>query len=335
MQNIGMQINTKSNSTSLFGLSGFAARSLSRATNLRLASTLSAAALAVTGLAPVCADASIHNGTTSLIVTSLAPAPAGGFWVHYDNPEKFEDDPLDAYTTPLWGAPDLGSVSWRGSIAAIPGKNAYYIVTPTGRVYARGDTNYKVDPVVGSSHLSYHSTFPRVPISTQFIVAAATHPSGEGLWAVGRDGSVWTWGNGMATYGDVKFDSAEPAAIVPTPTGQGYYVAMDDGGVHARGDAVFYGSKPNTNGHDVTGMALSIGNDGRVNGYWLVASDGGVHTYGSAPFWGSTGGNNKGSPVTNMVSFPDPVWGQVPQRTRGYAWVNTRGQVTALYGTHW
>jgi hypothetical protein len=60
----------------------------------------------------------------------------------------------------------LGSVSWRGSIAAIPGKNAYYIVTPTGRVYARGDTNYKVDPVVGSSHLSYHSTFPRVPGGT-------------------------------------------------------------------------------------------------------------------------------------------------------------------------
>jgi hypothetical protein len=78
-----------------------------------------------------------------LIVTSLAPAPAGGFWVQYDNPELFEDDPLDAYTTPLWGAPDLGSVSWRGSITAIPGKNGYYIVTPQGRVYAKGDT--KID----------------------------------------------------------------------------------------------------------------------------------------------------------------------------------------------
>jgi hypothetical protein len=79
----------------------------------------------------------------------LAPAPAGGFWVHYDNPELLEDDPLDAVTTPWWGAPDLGSVSWRGSIAAIPGKNAYYIVTPFGRVYARGDTPITPDSQYG------------------------------------------------------------------------------------------------------------------------------------------------------------------------------------------
>jgi hypothetical protein len=292
-------------------------------------------ALAVTGLAPVRADASLHDAVRGLIVTSLAPAPAGGFWIQYDNPELFEDDPFDARTIPSRGAPDLGSVSWRGSIAAVPGRNAYYILTPQGRIYARGDTPQKVDPVVGWSHLSHHSSSPRVPIASQFIVAAAAHPSGQGLWAVGRDGSVWTWGTSMEVYGDVKFDSAEPPAIVPTPTGQGYYIAMDDGGVHARGDAHFYGSKPNTNGHDVTGMALSIGHDGRVNGYYLVASDGGIHTFGSAPFWGSTGGNNGGFPVTNMVSFSEPVWNQVPQRTRGYAWVNTHGVVTAVYGTHW
>jgi hypothetical protein len=85
----------------------------------------------------------------------------------------------------------------------------------------------------------------------------------------------------------------------------------------------------------VTGMALSIANDDRVNGYWLVASDGGVHTFGGTPFWGSTGGNNEGSPVTSMVSLPAPVWGKPPERTRGYAWVNTRGEVTPAFGTYW
>jgi hypothetical protein len=118
-----------------------------------------------------------------------------------------------------------------------------------------------------------------------------------------------------------------------TPTGKGYYIVMEDGGVHARGDAVWYGStggnKPG--GHDITGMALSlsIGSDGKINGYWLVASDGGVHTFGSAPFWGSTGGDNKGSPVTGIVSFPAPNIFPV-QRTRGHAWVNTRGGVTVV-----
>ena len=94
-------------------------------------------------------------------------------------------------------------------------------------------------------------------------------------------------------------------------------------------DADFHGSFGGSppGGRDITGIALSIGDDGQVNGYWLVAKDGGVFKFGNAPFWGSTGGNDGGYPVTSIVSYPSPVPGQPPQRTRGYAWVHSDGQV--------
>jgi hypothetical protein len=63
----------------------------------------------------------------------------------------------------------------------------------------------------------------------------------------------------------------------------------------------------------------------------LVARDGGVFTFGMAPFWGSTGGNNGGSWMTSIVSFPAPGLNLPPQPTRGYAWIHANGHVTALY----
>jgi hypothetical protein len=47
---------------------------------------------------------------------------------------------------------------------------------------------------------------------------------------------------------------------VATPTGQGYYILISDGGVYSFvGDAVFYGSTGGSRheGHDLTGIALS------------------------------------------------------------------------------
>jgi hypothetical protein len=104
---------------------------------------------------------------------------------------------------------------------------------------------------------------------------------------------------------------------------------VGDGGVHARGnDVPLFGStggnRPGV--HNFSGLALSIGWNGKVNGYWLVASDGGVHAFGAAPFWGSTGGNNGGSLVTNIVSYPAPRPDDL-QQTRGYAWVHANGTV--------
>jgi hypothetical protein len=90
---------------------------------------------------------------------------------------------------------------------------------------------------------------------------------------------------------------------------------------------VFHGStggnKPG--GHEVTGIAISINAGGQVNGYWLVADDGGVFTFGHAPFWGSTGGNDGGSPVISITSFPRFT------QTQGYAWVHANGSIGAAW----
>ena len=67
----------------------------------------------------------------------------------------------------------------------------------------------------------------------------------------------------------------------------------------------------------MTGIAVSIAADTKINGYWLVADDGGVYSFGGAPFYGSTGGNDGGSRVISIVSFPGAVPNISPAPDRG------------------
>jgi ricin-type beta-trefoil lectin protein len=237
--------------------------------------------------------------------TSIAAAPSGGFWIQVDNGHSGGE------TLAIDGAPKYESVPEPGSIAAIPGGNAYWVVTPTGFIYARGGA-----PELCGGYLGNCSGFDG---NNDRITGAAASPNGEGFWAVDKARQVWTAGN-VASYGDATNDDQTPSGIVATPSGLGYYIVMNDGGVHARGDAVFYGSTGGNRpgGHDVTGLALSYDLRRNVNGYWLVADDGGVFTFGDAPFLGSTGGNDGGSYVTNIVTRPN---------RRSYAWVHANGQV--------
>jgi hypothetical protein len=284
-------------------------------------------ALATFGLAPMRGLASLHSMQTGTLLTSVAAAPSGGFWVQVD--KGFDDFNYtdDGETLSISGAPDLPNIPVRGSIAAIPGRNGYWVVTDRGRIYARGDAPALCD----LGELSNCSGFPDTPLSGQIIVGAAATPTGNGLWALGYDGKVWTAGDAQS-YGDVQNDSNVPTGIVATPSGKGYYVVLEDGGVYSFGDARFFGStggnKPG--GHHVTGLALSIGDDGKANGYWLIADDGAVYTFGQAQFWGNAGITDW--KVISIVSFPAPVLGQPPQRTTGYAWVFDNGEVRAVHG---
>jgi hypothetical protein len=297
-------------------------------------------------LAPLCAtlfatviSAAVTNHARASIpfindelLTSLAAAPDGGFWVQVDN--GFDKNSDAGETFAINGAPAFHNIPIRGSIAAIPGRNGYWVVTGGGegfpvQIIARGDAPHLCDGL-----LSNCSGFPKNPGPSDMIVGAAATPLGRGLWAVDRKGRVWTAGDAQP-YGDVQKDTSIPTGIVATPSGKGYYIVQADGGVFSFGDAVFHGStggkKPG--GHDVTGIALSIGDDGKVNGYWLVADDGAVYTFGQAPFWGNAGINSQ--KVTSIVSFPAPTPHGPPQRTRGYSWVFEHGGVGSAYGTFW
>jgi hypothetical protein len=242
--------------------------------------------------------------------TSIAAAPFGGFWVQVDSNQFTGTYAID-------GAPAFESVPERGSIAAIPASAAtnegYWVVAGDAGIYARGSA-----PALCDGSLVNCSGF--YPISGRHITAAAARANGKGLWAVDNFGAVWTAGDAPA-LGDVTEDPHTPTGIVGTPSGNGYYILLADGGVHSFGDAVFYGSTGGNRpgGHDLTGIALSRDVFGRVNGYWLVASDGGVFTYGDAPFLGSSGGAPGRGAISNIVTRRDG---------RSYAWVHRDGQVS-------
>ena len=82
------------------------------------------------------------------------------------------------------------------------------------------------------------------------------------------------------------------------PTGVGYWLVADDGGVFAFGEAGFYGSTGDIklNKPIVTAAATPSG-----QGYWLVASDGGVFAFGDAGFYGSTGDIKLNKPIVGMT----------------------------------
>jgi hypothetical protein len=241
-------------------------------------------------------------------VTSIAAAPKGGFWLQIDGRRSG----VASGTQAIDGAPQFENVPVPGSIAAIPGQEGYWVVTETGTIYARGSA-----PQLCGGQLSNCSNFPTDPGKSSYIVAAAATPDGHGLWAVGLSGHLWTAGSAPALGDAIK--DATPTGIVGTPSGKGYYIVMNDGGVYSFGDAVFYGSTggKRPGGHAATGLALSLNAVGDVTGYWMVFEDGGVFTFGDAPFLGSSGGVSED--ITSIVAFPDG---------HSYAWVHDNGQIS-------
>jgi len=233
--------------------------------------------------------------------TSIAAAPGGGFWIQVGN------GTTGGETLAVGGAPQYASVHDIGSIASVPGQNAYWVVTVNGFIYARGGA-----PELCGGYLGNCSGFG----GQDRITGAAASPNGDGFWAVDQNRHVWTAGN-VISYGDVTNDDQTPSGIVATPSGRGYYVVMSDGGVFSFGDAVFYGSTGGhrPGGHDVTGLALSLDFHGKVNGYWMLADDGAIYTYGDAPFLGNAGVNSEFA--TSVVARPGG---------HSYAWVLANGQ---------
>ncbi|MGH2722386.1 MAG: hypothetical protein ACRDJO_12425 [Actinomycetota bacterium] len=89
--------------------------------------------------------------------------------------------------------------------------------------------------------------------------------------------------------------------MVPTPSGNGYWMAGPNGTVLNFGDAKDLGSMVGTAlARPIVGMEATPSG----NGYWLVASDGGIFAYGDARFFGSTGNIALVKPIVGMTSTP-------------------------------
>ncbi len=266
------------------------------------------ALLAFLALAPI-ASASDYDG--SVWLTSAAQAPNGGIWVQVQTGVE------TAKTEATGGAPVFESVTEAGTIVAVPGKNGYWVVTKRGAIHARGEARE-----LCGGHLKYCSNFPLEPEDWEFVTFAASTPDGQGLWALGRRGQVWTAGTAKPFGDAIEGYDLTATAIVPTPTGNGYYILKNDGGVHARGDAVFFGSTGGSFKRHFTGLALSRTAAGR--GQWLLDAESGRrrHDLWRCPLSWSTGGNTEN--VTSL--FP------LDQGTR-YAWIKRNGEIM-ISGSH-
>ncbi len=87
--------------------------------------------------------------------------------------------------------------------------------------------------------------------------------------------------------------------IEATPTGNGYWMVADDGGVFSFGDATFLGS---TGGLDLNRPIVDLASTPTAHGYWLVATDGGIFAFGDAQFYGSTGAIKLNRPIVGMAA---------------------------------
>src|SRR5688500_6789132 len=112
-------------------------------------------------------------------------------------------------------------------------------------------------------------------------------------------GRVHPCGDAAALASPVLPGEEYAVAIEPTATGRGYRIATHAGGVHAIGDAGFFGSAAGRLGQEAEVVDLAASPTGK--GYWLLDSVGGVHTFGDAGFFGSAAALPPRYPVTGIA----------------------------------
>ena len=176
-------------------------------------------------------------------------------------------------------------------LVTAPGGGGYWVYSDRGRGVAFG-----VPDVGGVEHLGLFAP----------ILAGAATASGKGVWLLGADGGVFT-------FGDARFRGSVPqfvpldrlvrplSGMIPEPSGNGYWLIAEDGGVFAF-SAPFRGSLPEVVPVDRLEAPI-IGGVPYGNGYVLVGRDGGVFNFSNLPFLGSLGGKRLDSPVVAIAAF--------------------------------
>lgn len=185
--------------------------------------------------------------------------------------------------------------------------------TTTGRnVVSEGSNRRPVGVRIrhlGNRHLGNHSRV-LVGVATAVVAlvavgAVALQHSSAAQAGVSPNNSVRALGGAPVLSGRVVAPAAPFAAIASTKSGKGYWVAAEDGGVFAFGDAAFYGSiSATTLNQPIVGIA-STPTD---HGYWLVGRDGGVFAFGDADFFGSATGTTLNEPIVAIAAAADGYW---------------------------
>ena len=157
--------------------------------------------------------------------------------------------------------------------------------------------------LVATTHFVCPSAPPPAPPRARPSRRAALAVAGLTLAAAGLGASLTpgpagaSSGTGeVAAFGDAAGHgqpgpaaSGSVVAMAATPSGNGYWLVGDDGGIFAFGDAALLrlDRQPCTS----TNRSSAWPPPRPASGYWLVGADGGIFTFGDAAFYGSTGGH--------------------------------------------
>ncbi|MHB1733840.1 MAG: hypothetical protein ACYCU8_10405 [Ferrimicrobium acidiphilum] len=195
-------------------------------------------------------------------VVGIAPTPDGkGYWlvtkaghVYGFGDASFYGDTHTDGLTGLSGSHPLSAPIV--DIQSTPDGKGYWLVAADGGVFNFGDAgfygNTYTDGLTGLS--GSH------PLSAP-IVGIQSTPDGKGYWMVGADGGVFNFGN-AGFYGSTYslglngLSGSHPlvsavVGIVPTASGQGYWLATKAGFVYDFGSANFLGD---TSSLGITGL---------------------------------------------------------------------------------
>jgi hypothetical protein len=173
--------------------------------------------------------------------------------------------------------------------------HGYWLVGSDGGIFSFGTA-------------AFHGSMGGTPLQRP-VVGITPTSTGNGYWLVASDGGLFSFGD-SSYYGSLPGLGFHPAGsklpqslnapivgMVPTATGQGYFMVASDGGVFAFGDAQFEGSCPGIGG--CAGAAVAVMPDRSGKGYWLVTTTGAVYAFGDASFYGA--------PPQSSVSVVDAV----------------------------
>lgn len=256
--------------------------------------------LAIVGLV------SIFNGVPA---SAADPAPTGRMIVTPTRAALGQPMTLSSVDPcpPVAGGRSMVEVSYLvppvGDVAVGPSRPAFFptatdgswsaVVTPTALA---GDVTFRASCVADANSAPYFAYYD----ATTLLVT-----TGRGYSVATADGQVMSFGD--FNYSSICRMSFSPLAApivgeaIQPDTGDGGWIAGDDGGVITFGYALFYGSAASTR---LAAPVVGIASTPTGKGYWLVARDGGIFTFGDAGFFGSTGRMRLNQPIVGMASTP-------------------------------
>ena len=194
------------------------------------------------------------------------------------------------------GSNYVGAAGDPQSFAVDPAPRGYWLVGSDGGIFSFGAAGF-------------FGSMGGTPLQRP-VVGITPTSTREGYWLDASDGGIFAFGD-AGFYGSIPGQGLHPAGsglpgsldapivgMVPSSTGQGYFMVASDGGVFAFGDAKFEGSCPAIAG-GCSGAAVAVMPDHSGDGYWLVTSTGAVYSFGDAQFFGA--------PAPQLVAVVDAV----------------------------